>query len=498
MAIKGPISFFNTLTRKVVPLRPIKKTAVGLYTCGPTVYNYAHLGNLRTYVFEDLLERTFLYLGYRVNRVMNVTDVGHLTGDGDDGVDKLEREAKSEAKSVKEIARFYTKAFLEDMKKLNVRIPKIIAPASKYVPDQVKIIKILFEKGFAYDTSEAVYFDTSRLKDYGKLSGQKLAEKTVGARAEVVTKTSKRHPTDFVLWFKLMGKFEHHLLRWDSPWGVGFPGWHIECSAISRKFLGQPFDIHTGGVDHIGTHHTNEIAQSEAAFGKPLANIWLHGEFLLIETAKMAKSESNFITVKDLERQRVPAAAFRYLVLTAHYRSPLHFSWSALDQARQALTALIGRALYAEFMSHAKDLSRSTKLTASRPPKGGDPAIVVLREKFRAALANDLNVPQALAVVHELVGNKALATRDPKGVLGALYDFDEVLGLRLKTYVRHYRMSELMKDKRLRTILAEREEFRRLQQFIQSDSLRKKLAGLGYITEDTPIGPYAAPKLISL
>lgn len=297
------IKLFNTLSRKKDDLKPIHSDWVGLYTCGPTVYNFAHIGNLRTYIFEDILERMLRYNGYTVKRVMNITDVGHLTGDSDAGNDKLDTAAREQKKSVEELAKFYTDAFLDDLKKLNILVPDILAPATHFIPDQIALIEKLFEKGFAYDTPTAVYFDVSKFKDYGKLSGQSLAEKMTGARGEVVVDAEKHNPADFALWFKLVGKFEHHLLHWPSPWGEGFPGWHIECSAISRHFLSQPFDIHTGGVDHIGTHHENEIAQSEAAFGVPLANIWVHGEHLLVNDGKMAKSEGNFLTLAELKKK---------------------------------------------------------------------------------------------------------------------------------------------------------------------------------------------------
>jgi cysteinyl-tRNA synthetase len=267
------ITLYNTLSRKKEPLKPIHPDWVGLYTCGPTVYNFAHIGNLRTYIFEDILERTLRVDGHAVRRVMNITDVGHLTGDTDAGDDKLETAAEAQKKSVEEIAQFYTDAFFEDLAKLNIIKPDIVAPASAYVREETALVQILLEKGFAYDTPKAVYFDVSKFPDYGALSGQSLAEKMTGARDEVVVDDDKRNPADFALWFKLEGKFKQHLLHWSSPWGEGFPGWHIECSAIARHFLGQPFDIHAGGIDLVGTHHTNEIAQSEAAYDVPLAQV---------------------------------------------------------------------------------------------------------------------------------------------------------------------------------------------------------------------------------
>ena len=256
------MKIYNTLSRKKETFKPIHKNRVGLYTCGPTVYNYAHIGNLRTYIFEDILERTLKYNGYGVRRVMNITNVGHLTSDADAGEDKIEKRAKTEKKTPSQIATFYTRAFLNDIRKLNIKRPLILAPATKYIKEQQALIKELFKKGYAYETPAAIYFDVTKFKGYGKLSGQSLKEKITTARKEVVKDPLKKSAADFVLWFKLVGRFKNHIQRWQSPWGKGFPGWHIECSAISRKFLGQPFDIHTSGVDHIGTHHENEIAHS--------------------------------------------------------------------------------------------------------------------------------------------------------------------------------------------------------------------------------------------
>jgi cysteinyl-tRNA synthetase len=476
-----PIRLYNTLTRRVDLFKPIKKGAVGLYTCGPTVYNYAHVGNLRTFVFEDLLERMFVWNGYRVKRVMNVTDVGHLTGDTDEGQDKVEKEAAAEKKTPLQIVRFYTAAFLRDMKRMNNHVPKILAPATGYIRDQIALIKKLFKKGYAYETPKAVYFDVSRFKNYGKLSGQSLAEKATGARTEVVTDPAKRNAADFALWFKLVDRFEHHLMRWPSPWGAGFPGWHIECSAISRKFLGQPFDIHAGGIDHIGTHHANEIAQSEGAFGKPLAHYWLHGEFLLVDKDKMAKSQGNFYTLEDAVEQHIPPLAYRYLILTAHYRTPLNFSWLALESAKNAFHGLIGRVLYVRFRAEYQ-----TKV----PPS---PEIEAARTKFREAISNDLNIPQALALTHTLLADTRLVNTQAKNLLALVLEFDDVFGLRLKDYLKKCSMQNLLKDRRLKALLTERQSLRDHQQFMQSDRLRKQVNALGYVLEDTPHGSFVAP-----
>lgn len=477
---------WNTLGRKVEDFKPLKGKTAGLYTCGPTVYNYAHIGNLRTYIFEDTLERSLAWLGYRVKRVMNITDVGHLTGDVDSGEDKVEKEAREEKKTVAQIVSFYTKRFLDDAKKLNIRVPKMLAPASKHVPAQIALIKELFKRGIAYETDVAVYFDVAKFPAYGKLSGQSLEEKLVGARKEVVTDPAKRGPADFALWFKLVGKFEHHIQHWPSPWGEGFPGWHVECSAISRKFLGQPFDIHTGGVDHIGTHHENEIAQSEGAYGVPLARYWLHGEFLLIDAAKMAKSQGNFFTLADIEEKKIHPLAFRYFVLGAHYRTPLNFSWSALEQAKQGLAHLAQKVLLIAFLSRGR----------MKPSVDAKKEVARVSARFRAALADDLNLPQALAAAHELASSRKLVQSAPKEVLKALYSFDEVLGLDLKGFALRYAAPRLLTNEKLAKLLAEREHHRAYQQFVQSDSLRKKINALGFMVEDTPKGPHVYPTAI--
>jgi cysteinyl-tRNA synthetase len=468
-------SFYDTLSRSKKELIPINKDWVGLYTCGPTVYNFAHIGNLRTYIFEDILQRTLEYNNYSVRRVMNITDVGHLTGDTDAGDDKLDRAAQAEKKSVEEIAQFYTDAFFVDLEKLNIKKPDIIAPATKFIREQVAVIETLFSRGFAYDTPTAVYFDVAKFKDYGKLSGQSLAEKSVGAREEVVVDKEKHNAADFALWFKLTGKFKQHLLHWPSPWGEGFPGWHIECSAISRHFLGQPFDIHTGGVDHIGTHHENEIAQSEAAFGTPLANIWIHGEHLLINDGKMAKSEGNFLTLDELEKRGYHPPVFRYLVLGAHYRTKLNFSWESLDAAKNGLNNL-----YQEYYL----LSKSVK--DNDPDSPASSYLATTEEDFRDAVNEDLNLPKALASMHQMLSAELMTAKDK---LTLLEKFDRILGLKLEN-AAYQPESESGIAKRI-------EEYRGLRsskQFAQSDVLRKEIEDLGYSVRDTERGSYAVKK----
>lgn len=464
------LKLYNTLTRKKGVFKPIRDKRVGLYTCGPTVYNYAHIGNLRTYIFEDILQRTLEWNGYGVVRAMNITDVGHLTSDADTGEDKLEKSARAQKKSPLQIATFYTRAFLLDIKKLNIKKPPILAPATKFIPQQISLIKELFKKGYSYETPQAVYFDVRKFKKYGRLSGQSLKEKIIAARSEVVEDRKKRNSADFALWFKLVGKFKNHLLRWNSPWGNGFPGWHIECSAISRNFLGQPFDIHTGGVDHIGTHHENEIAQSEAAYRKPLAKFWLHGEHLLVDNHRMAKSAGNFFTLAEVQNKKFNPLAFRYLVLGTHYRSKLNFTWQSLTSAAAALNRL-----YSQYAS----LKSGTKPTPAIPNKK-------YLAQFSAALNDDLNVPRSLAVLHKLISSNL-----PPAAKTAIIDkMDEVLGLGFKKY----KAPKAEIPAKILKLAAAREQFRANKQFIQADRLRKEISELGFMVEDTSGEPIIRPK----
>ena len=470
-----PLRLYNTLSREIEEFSAQggsaqggKPPSVNLYTCGPTVYNYAHIGNLRTYIFEDILQRTLKWNGYKVKRVMNITDVGHLTSDADTGEDKIEKQAVAQKTSPQKIAKFYTSAFLKDLGKLNAEIPEIIAPATAHIREQQALIKKLFQKGFAYDTDQAVYFDVAKFKSYGKLSGQSLKEKIVAARSEVIQDPGKKNNADFALWLKLVGHYKNHLLHWPSPWGEGFPGWHLECSAISRAFLGQPFDIHTGGVDHIGTHHENEIAQSEAAYGKPLAKIWMHGEFLVIDSKRMGKSERNFITLADLEKKGFDPLAYRYLILGAHYRSPLNFSWESLKAAQKGLKNL-------------REKIRDIKKNESN--KGGKRGWDL---NFSKAIDNDLNTPLTLSVLHAMLGDKSVT---PATKISLVKDFDRILGLNLLRPISKSKIPSKIKE-----LVAEREKCRRNEQFIDADRLRKEMDALGFIVEDTAEGPAIKPK----
>ena len=469
------VKFYNTLTRKKEVFKPLHDKRVGLYTCGPTVYNFAHIGNLRTYIFEDVLQRTLEYNGYKVKRAMNITDVGHLTSDADTGEDKIELEAKNEKRSVWEIAKFYTKEFLNDLKELNVKKPEIIVPATKTVVDQIKIIKILIGKKYAYETSKAIYFDVRKFKNYNKLSRQPLSQKIIAAREEVVEDPEKKYPADFALWFKLVGRYKDHTMRWPSPWGLGFPGWHIECSAISTKYLGQPFDIHTGGVDHIGTHHTNEIAQSEAAFSKTLAKLWMHGEFLITNESKMAKSGERFITLKMLKNRSFDPLAFRYLVLTAHYRSKLNFTWksleaaqNALDKLRKAVIDLKIKLPKSKIQKHPYKLENVSMLKKK------------FTDEFKKYINDDLDTPGALALLWEMVKSEKLNAKTKYALIA---NFDKIFSLELTKTESKKISPQILK------LVESREKYRQEKNFSKADKLRKKIESLGWNVEDTPGGP---------
>ena len=449
---------------------------VGLYTCGPTVYNYAHLGNLRTYIFEDILKRVLRYNDLEVKHVMNITDVGHLTGDNDNGEDKLEVGAKREGKSAWEIAEFYTKAFQQDIKTLNIIEPDIWCKATDHLAEQIALIKQLEAKGFTYRTSDGIYFDTAKFPDYNKLSHLKLDELKEGAR--VAVNQEKRNPTDFALW-----KFSYpsgrsfdsaqddsalrRKMEWESPWGKGFPGWHLECSAMSLKYLRDNLDIHCGGIDHINIHHTNEIAQSEAATGEPFFNYWLHGAFLNIAGGKkMAKSADNFLTLEKLLAANINPLAFRFACLNVHYRKPMEYSEAIIANAQRGLEHLYNQ--IKELFS-----SNNQSLEESLVP---DPKF---REKFLEAVNDDLNMPQALAVTQEVL--KSDLSVEIKSA--TIFDFDRVLGLNLALSLTAEDLPEAVQD-----LLSERTEARLAKNWSESDRLREEIEKLGYNLEDGQSG----------
>jgi cysteinyl-tRNA synthetase len=458
------LKFYNTLTRKKEVFKPLKDRKVGLYTCGPTVYFFAHIGNLRTYIFEDILKRVLEYNGYKVKHVMNITDVGHLTSDSDAGEDKMELGAKRERKSAWEIAEFYTNAFKKDLKLLNIREPDVWVKATETIKDQIDLIKILEKKGFTYKISDGIYFDTSKLKTYGRLWPRKMKLKA-GARVEMVP--GKRNPTDFALW-KFTPPGVKRQMEWDSPWGRGFPGWHTECMVMSIKELGVPFDIHCGGVDHILIHHTNEIAQAEAIFGKVFANFWLHGEFLVLEKEKMAKSKGKIITLENLIEKGFNPLAYRYFCLGTHYRKKLQFSWPALKASQNALNTLYQKII---------EIQSKNIITFQRPSKS---YYLNLQEKFLEYINNDLNMPKALALMWEVVKNKKLNIKDKKELL---LDFDKVFGLDLAKIKKPKIPEEIKK------LVEVREEYRKKGDFKLADEIRKKIKEMGYWIEDTKEGP---------
>jgi len=454
------VKFFNTLTRKKEIFKPLKDKKVGLYTCGPTTYWFAHIGNLRTYIFEDLLKRVLLYHGYKVKHVMNITDVGHLVSDQDVGEDKILLAAKRERKSAKEIARFYEIAFKRDLKRLNILAPTVWIRASETIKEQIELIKILEKKGFTYRLEDGIYFDTSKLKKYGRLWPKKM-KILPGARVEIVP--GKKNPTDFALW-----KFakERKEMIWDSPWGLGFPGWHTECVVMSLKELGVPFDIHCGGVDHILIHHTNEIAQAEAAFSKILAKYWLHGEFLLVEGMKMAKSLKNIFTLDDLIKRGFHPLAFRYFCLGAHYRSKLNFTFEALKASQNALENLYQK--ISDF--------KTKKIVSNSKPK----ILKDYQRKFLDFVGDDLNIPKALALAWKVVRENRIDERQ-KYLL--LLDFDKIFGLDLA------KVKKIKIPKKIRELLKKREEYRKTGDFEKADKIREEIRKMGYQVEDTKEGP---------
>lgn len=459
---------YNTLTKKKDEFVPLEPGKAGIYSCGPTVYNYAHIGNLRTYIFADVLRRTLEYEGFDVKQVINITDVGHLTSDEDAGEDKMETGARREGKSIWDIARFYEDAFFKDINALDIERPTVVARATENIQLMIDLVKRLEERGYTYETDQAVYFDVTKFPDYTKLAGQALEEKIVAVRSEVREDPEKKSPADFALWFKATGKFANHLMQWDSPWGSGFPGWHIECSAMSMHYLGETFDIHTGGIDHIPVHHTNEIAQSEAATGKQFVDYWMHAEFLIVGTGeKMAKSGEGFLTLQSLVDRGYDPLSYRFMCLQAHYRSKLNFTWEALDAAQAGYERL-----------------KAFVQVAKRTGGEAQPWMEEYKTRFTEAITDDLNMPRAVAVMWELI--KEANTRQEFGVMDVLNDFDRVLGLRLAEVVESSEESEL--EPEYAALITERETARKEKNWARADELRKELLASGIVLEDRPEG----------
>ena len=454
------LRLYNTMSRRKEAFQPNQPSKVGLYTCGPTVYNYAHIGNLRTYLFEDILKRVLIDNGYKVKHVMNITDVGHLTGDRDMGEDKLEKGAREEGKSAWEIAEFYTAAFKTDLKHLNILAPTLWCKATDAITDQIDLIQTLESKGYTYRTSDGIYFDTARFEGYTKLSHQNLEALQEGARVE--KNPEKRNATDFALW-KFSPTDVRRQMEWDSPWGIGFPGWHIECSAMSMKFLRGMLDIHCGGTDHIDVHHTNEIAQSEAATGQPFFKFWMHGAFLIITGGKkMAKSEGNFLTLESSFIQKgIDPLVFRFATFLTHYRKPMEYSDEAVQAAHNGL-------------QHLHNQVRT--LMDQGPPTTVD---TEFDRKFKSALNNDLNMPQALAVVQEMLKSGL----DASVKLATVFRFDQVLGLDLDMVSRAQALPP-----EIQTLVDARGQARREKNWAQSDQLRDQIQSMGYTVQDGPLG----------
>lgn len=442
-----------------------------MYTCGPTVYDYQHIGNFRTFLFEDFLKRVLIYNGYEVNHIMNITDVGHLTSDADEGEDKMELGSVRTGKTVWEIAEYYTSVFIKDATALNIIPPTKYTRATDYIQEQIDMIKCLEEKGYTYLTSAGVYFDTSLFKDYGKLAQLDIEGMQEGSRVEF--SAEKRNKTDFALW-KFSPKDKKRQMEWDSPWGKGFPGWHIECSAMSRKFLGDTFDIHCGGIDHIPVHHTNEIAQSEACTGKPFVNYWLHGAFLEEEAGKMSKSKGEFLRLKTLTDAGFSPLDYRYLCLGTHYRKRLLFSWNLLESARQSFRRL--------------RQNIKTMMEEDSPGREGeDQRAELYRTDFIESINDDLNMPQALAVMWEVVRNDSISD---KLRLELIYDFDRVFGLDLKK-IETEKPAEIPPE--VLKIVNMRNVARAEKNYKLADELRNEARKLGYEIIDTKNGAEVKP-----
>ncbi|MDH3712611.1 MAG: cysteine--tRNA ligase [Gammaproteobacteria bacterium] len=450
------LRLYDTYARELRDFEPLKPGKAGLYCCGPTVYNYAHIGNLRTYIFEDVLRRTLAFNGYAVLHVMNITDVGHLVSDADSGEDKMEAGARRTGKTAWEIAELYTEAFQRDLRQLNILEPDVWCRATDHIEEQIAMIQCIEANGYTYRTDDGIYFDSSRLVDYGHLARLHKEGLAAGTRVET---GDKRNATDFALWkFSPPGVVRQ--MEWESPWGVGFPGWHIECSAMSVKYLGPLFDIHCGGKDHIPVHHTNEIAQTEACYDTQLANYWLHGYFLQTDQAKMAKSAGEFLRMQTLNDRGYDPLAYRYLCISAHYRSDLNFSWDSLDGASTALERL--------------------RTLVYDGPAGGsvEPEFA---GRFTAQINDDLNTPRALAVVWDLARSK-LDAADRKATL---LHIDEVLGLQLAAW----KPAEEVIPEEISALVAARQAARAAKDWAQADAARERLQTLGYEVEDTPDGP---------
>lgn len=464
------LKLYNTLTREKQEFKPIKRGFVGLYTCGPTVYNYAHIGNLRTYIFEDILKRVLLYNNYKVKHVMNITDVGHLTGDRDMGEDRLEKEAKLENKSAWDIAKFYTSEFKKNLKDLNILEPNIWCRATDYIKEQIKLVQILEKKGYTYKTSDGIYFDTSKFPDYNKLSHQKLENLQEGARIE--KNDEKKNPTDFALW-KFSSKNEKRQMEWKSPWGIGFPGWHIECSAMSIKKLGKEFDIHCGGIDAVNIHHTNERAQNNCSIfngknEKEVVKFWIHGEFLNIASGyKMAKSEGNFLILQSLIDKNINPLAFRLMCLGTHYRKPLIYSETAIQNFNVVLNNIING-----YRSILEKINPKNEIKEKINEQ--------ILDKFEGAINEDMNMAVAFSYYYDIItSNNDLYS--PEQRKKTALKMDKVIGLNLKDI----KIEKIEIPENVKSLAKKRLQARKEKNWTESDKLRNEINKLGYDIEDT-------------
>lgn len=458
------IQLYNTLTRKKENFEPQEGNTVRIYSCGPTVYSFAHIGNFRAYIFMDTLRRMLKYNGYNLKHVMNITDVGHLESDADEGEDKMEKAARKENKNPYEIAEFYTNVFFEDMQKLNIHKPEIIAKATQHIPEMLEFVQGLVKNGYAYETSRGIYFDISKLDKYPVLSNRNIDEQIAGARVDV--DEEKRNPYDFALWIKAP---ENHIMKWESPWGLSYPGWHIECSAMGRKYLGDQFDIHTGGIDHIPTHHENEIAQSKGLTGKIPAKTWMHVEFLQVDGGKMSKSLGNTYTIAQLQEKGIEPLAYKLFCFTAHYRTKLNFTFETAIATQKALMRL-----REGFIKH----QHGTEIIEEQKIKEYE-------NKFLDTINDDLNMPSAMGIVWEIVRNE----KKSKQYAELLLKFDKVLGLDLensKKYIGQNQNIEIPQE--IQELIEKRKQARENKDWELSDKIRDELKEKGYSVKDSKDG----------
>ncbi len=452
------IKFYNTLTRKKDTFIPLDSKEVRMYSCGPTVYKNATIGNMRTNIFQDVLRRVLRYNGYELKHVMNITDVGHLVSDGDEGEDKMLKSAREEHKSPLEIAEYYTKLFFDDLKALNIEMPEVICKATDHIKEMLEYVEKLMANGYAYETSTAIYFDVSKLDKYGILSGINLEDQKSGARVEV--DKEKRNPYDFALWIKAP---ENHLMKWDSPWGTSYPGWHIECSAMGQKYLGEQFDIHTGGIDLIPTHHENEIAQSKGACGKIPARYWMHGEYLLINGGKMSKSLGNVYLLDDIKNRGYNPIVYRLFSYSCHYRNKLNFTWEGIEAASKSLERL--KEGYRKHLEGTDEVEQEI--------------VNDFENKFHEAINDDLNMPLAMGTVWEVVRYE----KKSKALAELLLKFDTVLGLKIDKQEEKEEIPQEIID-----LVEQREKARAEKNWAESDRLRDEIKEKGYIVKDSKEG----------